>query len=273
VTLRRYVALGDSFTEGVGDPHPGSQNGLRGWADRVAAALAIDNPGLGYANFAVRGRVMDDILTDQVPPAQLLEPDLVTVYAGMNDLMALTVDIDAMMTRYAEGLKSLHQTGAIVLAFTAPDLGAKPLFRGLRGRGAIYNELLRSIADDLGIGLIDFWRFDEFRDPRLWDRDRVHLSPLGHEVMAARVLEAVLDAAPTTPVFVPAPTAATTLLANARWAASFAAPWVLRRLRRMTPGAGVEPKSTSLVRVGAASAPALAGDLGEHHTRGDRGVE
>jgi lysophospholipase L1-like esterase len=251
VPFRRYVALGDSFTEGIGDPHPGSRNGLRGWADLVAAALAVDNPGFGYANFAVRGRVMDDILTDQVPAAELLAPDLVTVYAGMNDLMALTVDIDAMMARYAEGLKSLRQTGALVLAFTAPDLGAKPLFRGLRGRGAIYNELLRAIADDLGIGLIDFWRFDEFRDPRLWDRDRVHLSPLGHRVMAQRVLDSLPSAGPagSAPLFVPAPTVGATLLANMRWAAAFAAPWVLRRLRHMTPGDGVEPKSTELVTV------------------------
>jgi lysophospholipase L1-like esterase len=251
VPFSRYVALGDSFTEGIGDPHPASRNGVRGWADLVAAALAADNPGFGYANFAVRGRVMDDILTDQVPTAELLAPDLVTVYAGMNDLMALTVDIDAMMARYAEGLKSLRQTGALVLAFTAPDLGAKPLFRGLRGRGAIYNELLRAIADDLGIGLIDFWRFDEFRDPRLWDRDRVHLSPLGHQVMAQRVLHLLpsAPAAASAPLFVPAPTAGATLLANVRWAAAFAAPWVVRRLRRMRPGAGIEPKATELTTV------------------------
>ncbi|MBO0680796.1 SGNH/GDSL hydrolase family protein [Mycolicibacterium sp. S2-37] len=247
----RYVALGDSFTEGIGDPHPGSRNGIRGWADRVAGALAAANPDFGYANFAVRGRVMDDILTAQVPAAELLEPDLVTVYAGMNDLMALSVDIDGMMERYAEGLKRLRQTGAMVLAFTAPDLGAKPLFRGLRGRGAIYNELLRSIADDIGIGLVDFWRFDEFRDPRLWDRDRVHLSPLGHEVMAGRVLEALPAAAAdaAAPTFVPMPTPSTTAFANMRWAAAFAAPWIVRRLRRMTPGDGVEPKSTALTRV------------------------
>jgi lysophospholipase L1-like esterase len=252
VTLRRFVALGDSFTEGVGDPHPESRNGLRGWADRVAAHLAADSPGFRYANLAVRGRVMNDIVADQVPLCTLLEPDLVTIYAGMNDLMALAVDTDAVMARYAEGLKVLRQTGAIVLAFTAPDLGAKPLFRGLRGRAGIYNELLRTITDDLGIGLIDFWRFDEFRDPLLWDSDRVHLSPLGHEVMAARVLEALPSGGGRTapaPNFVPAPTSGADLYTNVRWAMSFAAPWAFRRLRRMTPGAGLEPKSTTLVSV------------------------
>jgi lysophospholipase L1-like esterase len=249
VTFRRFVALGDSFTEGVGDPHPDSRNGLRGWADRVAAQLAAEDPDFRYANLAVRGRVMDDIVTEQVSLCTLLEPDLVTIYAGMNDLMALAVDTDAVMARYADGLKTLRQTGAVVLAFTAPDLGAKPLFRGLRGRAAIYNELLRTITDDLGIGLVDFWRFDEFRDPLLWDHDRVHLSPLGHEVMAGRVLEALPIGRRSAPNFVPAPSSGADLYTNVRWAMSFAAPWAIRRLRRMTPGAGIEPKSTTLISV------------------------
>ncbi len=253
VPYRRYVALGDSFTEGIGDPHPGSPNGVCGWADRLAARLARADPEFRYANLAVRGRTMDDILTDQVQAAMLAEPDLVTIYAGMNDLMALRVDMDAMMARYADGLKSLQQTGATVLAFTAPDLGAKPMFRGLRGRAAIYNELLRRIADDLGVALIDFWRFDEFRDPRLWDHDRVHLSALGHEFMAERVFDCLPDADPLAcpaKSFLAAPSGSATVVGNVRWAVSFAAPWAIRRLRRITPGIGIEPKSTTLARVG-----------------------
>lgn len=252
VGFGRYVALGDSFTEGIGDPHSASPNGLRGWADRVAEVLAGSNPEVRYANLAVRGRTMEEILTEQIPPAAMLEPDLVTVYAGMNDLLSVRKDIDAMMERYADALKILQQTGALVLTFTAADLGNVPLFRRLRGRAAIYNELLRTIADDLGIHLVDFWRFAEFRDPRLWDRDRVHLSPLGHQRMAARVLDC-LDVSHRLS------TASAALLtsnppefdfrANVKWTASFAAPWVARRLRRATPGAGVEPKSTTLTPV------------------------
>jgi lysophospholipase L1-like esterase len=164
----RYVALGDSFTEGVGDPYPPSPNGLRGWADRVAVALAQTNPELKYANLAVRGRRMNEILDEQIHTAVMMEPDLVTIYAGMNNLLLLRNDVDAMMARYAEGLKTLQQTGAVVLAFTAADLGTVPLIRRLRGRAAVYNELLRGIADDLGLSLVDFWRYTEFRDARLW---------------------------------------------------------------------------------------------------------
>jgi lysophospholipase L1-like esterase len=239
------VALGDSFTEGVGDPHPSSPNGLRGWADHVAVALARHNPEFRYANLAVRGRRMNEILADQLQTAVMMEPDLVIVYAGMNDLLLVRNDIDAMMARYAEALKTLQQTGAHVLALTAGDLGTVPLFRRLRGRAAVYNELLRGIADDLGLQLIDFWRFTEFRDPRLWAGDRIHLSPLGHERMAAKVLDTLTVPHQHT-------TRSAALLAssppersfwgNMRWWAAFAAPWIVKRIRRATPGAGIEPK-------------------------------
>jgi len=248
----RYVALGDSFTEGVGDPHPTSPNGLRGWADHVAVALAQNNPDLRYANLAVRGRRMDEILTEQLETAVMLEPDVVTVYAGMNDLLLVRNDIDAMMARYADGLKTLQQTGATVLAFTAGDLGTVPLFRRLRGRTAIYNELLRSVADDLGLRLVDFWRFSEFRDPRMWDADRVHLSPIGHERMAAKVLDTLAvshQLASRSADFLASSPPVRDFWANLRWAAAFAAPWIGKRLRRATPGAGIEPKHATLAKV------------------------
>lgn len=248
----RYVALGDSFTEGIGDPHPASPNGLRGWADRVAEVLGQHNPGMRYANLAVRGRTMDEILAEQIQTAVMLEPDIVTIYAGMNDLLLVRNNIDAMMARYADALKTLQQTGAVVLTFTAADLGTVPLFRRLRGRAAIYNELLRTVVDDLGVQLVDFWRFNEFRDPRLWAGDRIHLSPLGHERMAAKVLDTL-----TVPHSLTSRSAALlnstpperSWWANFCWGAAFAAPWVARRLRRVTPGAGIEPKLPGLTAV------------------------
>jgi lysophospholipase L1-like esterase len=246
----RYVALGDSFTEGVGDPHPSSPNCLRGWADRVADSLAQTNPDLRYANLAVRGRRMNEILDEQLHTALMLEPDLVTVYAGMNNLLLLRNDVDAMMARYAEGLKALQQSGAVVLAFTAADLGTVPLFRRLRGRAAVYNELLRGIADDLGLVLVDFWRFAEFRDSRLWDGDRIHLSPLGHERFAANVLDTLAvshELASRSPLSSTPP--ARDFRSNLRWTAAFAAPYVAKRMRLAKRGEVVGPKLTEWTKV------------------------
>jgi lysophospholipase L1-like esterase len=137
------VALGDSFTEGVGDPHLRSQNGLRGWADHVAVALAQHNPELRYANLAVRGRRMNEILADQLQTAVMLEPDLVIIYAGMNDLLLVRNDIDAIMASYADALKTLQQTGAHVLAFTAGDLGTVPLSAAARPSRRLQRNLAR----------------------------------------------------------------------------------------------------------------------------------
>lgn len=246
----RYVALGDSFTEGVGDPYPASPNGLRGWADHVAVALAQPNPDLRYANLAVRGRRMDEILDEQVHTAAMLEPDLVTIYAGMNNLLLLRNDVDAMMARYADGLKKLQQTGARVLAFTAADLGTVPLFRRLRGRAAVYNELLRGIADDLNLELVDFWRFSEFRDSRLWDADRIHLSPLGHERFAAKVLDTLAVSHALTPrSLLSSIPPARDFRSNLRWTAAFAAPYVAKRMRLARRGEAVGPKHTNLGKV------------------------
>ena len=94
--FHRYVALGDSFTEGVGDPDPDRPNGLRGWADRVAEVLATRTDDFGYANLAIRGRTLRPILAEQLEPALALRPDLVTIYAGGNDLIRPRCDVDAL---------------------------------------------------------------------------------------------------------------------------------------------------------------------------------
>src|SRR6476620_8927597 len=115
MSFQRYVAIGDSFTEGVGDPDPARPNGLRGWADRVAEVLATRSERFGYANLAIRGRKLRPILEEQLEPALALEPDLVTSYAGANDILRPRVDIDAMAAAYDEAVGELVATGATVV--------------------------------------------------------------------------------------------------------------------------------------------------------------
>ena len=188
-TFHRYVALGDSFTEGVGDHDPSRPNGVRGWADRVAEVLGRTADGFGYANLAIRGRKMDAILAEQIAPALALRPDLVTMYAGGNDILRPRISVDAVVGRYGEAVSRFVGAGAKVLLFTGFDLGFAPLFRHLRGRVATYNELVREVADVHGATIVDFWRLREYRDPRLWDVDRLHMSSAGHQRMAIAVLD------------------------------------------------------------------------------------
>ena len=204
MNFTRYVAIGDSFTEGVGDPDPSRPNGWRGWADRVAEVLAQrGSDAFGYANLAIRGRKLRGVLDEQLEPALALAPDLVTSYAGANDILRPRVDIDANSALYDAAVARLAATGATVVLFTAFDPGGSAIYRPLRGRFALYTEAVREIAERHGTLLVDFWRMREYRDFGYWDTDRMHLGPAGHQRMAMAVLDALgvphsLEALPPT---------------------------------------------------------------------------
>jgi lysophospholipase L1-like esterase len=247
--FHRFVALGDSFTEGVGDPDPARPHGLRGWADRVAAVLATHEPELGYANLAIRGRKLDQILAEQVEPAIALQPDLVTIYAGANDILRPRVDLDALVERYDAALGKLAATGARLLVWTAFDPGRSAIFRPVRGRFAIYNELVREAAEHHGATLVDYWRLREYDDARLWDQDRLHMGPAGHQRMAVEVLDTLgvphaLEPLPLREI-VP-PTRAEQRAANSAWLRESAVPWVHRRLTGRSSGDGLQPRYPTL---------------------------
>lgn len=246
---RRFVALGDSFTEGVGDPDPTRPNGLRGWADRVAEVLGRDVPDFGYANLAIRGRKLGPILAEQLEPALALEPDLVTIYAGGNDIMRPQVDLDALVTSYDAALGRIAATGARLLVWTAFDPGGSATYRLLRGRFALYNELVRESAERHGADVVDFWRMREYRDWGLWDPDRLHMGPAGHQHMAIAVLETlgVTHGLVDLPLVTPPPT---TLRDNLDWARTAAIPWVHRRLTGRSSGDGLDPKHAVLTHLG-----------------------
>ncbi len=258
--FRTFVALGDSFTEGVGDPDDRRPNGVRGWADRVAEVLASHQPDFCYANLAIRGRKMQQVLDEQVAPALALleeaggaEGTVVSVYAGGNDILRPKVDIDAIVAPYSDALHRLGATGAQLMLFTGFDLGWAPVFGRLRGRVAVYNELVREIAGGTGATVVDFWRMREYRDPRLWDIDRIHMSSLGHQHMAVAALDALgvehavsLDPMPEHPPL----TRRQQREADLAWARSHAAPWIHRRLTGRSSGDGLQPRFPHLTPVG-----------------------
>ena len=142
----RFVAIGDSFTEGVGDPESDSPGGLRGWADRFAEVLAHHNDDLAYANLAVRGKLIRQITEEQLVPAIDLRPDLVSVCAGGNDVIRPGADPDAVAVQLEYVLRKLRETGATVMVFICQDVHLPPVFRTMRGHGAIYDENIRKAA-------------------------------------------------------------------------------------------------------------------------------
>ncbi|MDQ3155740.1 MAG: SGNH/GDSL hydrolase family protein [Actinomycetota bacterium] len=247
--FKRYVALGDSFSEGVGDHESTLPKGVRGWADRFAEVLAASTDDFAYANLAIRGRQLLPILAEQVEPALALEPDLVSIYAGANDVLRPRIDIDRLVAAYDEGLGRLAATGAHLVVFTAYDPGDSPIFGALRGRFAIYNELVREVAEKHGATLVDFWRLRDYRDDRLWDPDRMHMSSAGHQRMAIEVLDTLsidhdLQPIPLGPKTVL--TKSERRAANVDWAMSHAGPWVKRRLTGVSSGDSLAPRRAVL---------------------------
>ncbi|MEH3154817.1 MAG: SGNH/GDSL hydrolase family protein [Gordonia paraffinivorans] len=256
-TWSRFAAVGDSFPEGVGDADPALPNGVRGWADRVADILARSTADRGagplhYANLAIRGKTLDQVIAEQTERTLALDPDLVAVCAGVNDLVRPSVDIDGLMDRYDAVIGELGSRGATVVTFTAFDTADRPLFSALRGRFAIYNELLREIAERRGVLLVDFWRMREFSDRRMWEFDRMHLSPDGHHQMAVRVAEALgveHGLAHTTFGAAEKVSPAERRKDDRRWITREAAPWIGRRLRGTSRGDDLSPRFPDWVEV------------------------
>ncbi len=248
---QRFVALGDSFTEGVGDASGSRPHGVRGWADRVAEQLILADPAAGYANLAIRGRKLRQILDEQVDAALALEPTLVTIYGGGNDILRPRVDIDALLATYDDGVARLRQAGVKVVMFTGFDASASAVFGKTRGRTAIYNELVREIADKHGADIVDYWRMREFRDWRYWDTDRLHMSTAGHTLMARRVLD-VMRASHRIDVpgleTRPALNRLQQLRADAQWAREYVGPWIGRRLRGVSSGDSLSPRFPEITR-------------------------
>ncbi len=244
-----FVALGDSFTEGMADQLP--DGSYRGWADRVAEVLAAQSPGFRYANLAVRGRLFKGVVNEQVPSAMAMRPDLVSFVAGGNDALRPGFDLATIGPRLDWVVRQLAATGATVLLLT----GADPTFllpgkKVVRPRAHAYNEVIREIAARNDVPFIDLWTDPGFTDRRMWAVDRLHLSALGHRRAAARVLTALeVETDPSwqaaLPTAAPRPWIAERG-ADLRWAQRHFAPWIRRRLTGRSSGDGVMPKRPTL---------------------------
>lgn len=242
---RRYVALGDSFTEGIGDLDPNSPGGYRGWADRVAEQLSHGLDDFAYANLAIRGKLIAQIFDEQAAPALELKPDLISLCAGGNDVIRPGGDPDAIADKLDALVRVLATSGATLLLFTGPDIRDTPVLGGIRGKVAIYNENIRTIGARYDAVIADMWSLRELHQPQMWAPDRLHFSPLGHQTIAAMALEALNvphDLQQTNPTEVEPKKWREARRSDLIWARTHLAPWVLRRIRHQSSGDGITPK-------------------------------
>ncbi|MGY1808011.1 SGNH/GDSL hydrolase family protein [Blastococcus sp. SYSU D00669] len=242
---RRYIALGDSFTEGLSDPDPTRPGEYRGWADRLAEHLAAAaDTEVEYANLAIRGRLVGQVLDEQLPVALAAQPDLVSLVAGGNDLLRPGGDPDALAARIEDAVVRLRAAGADVLLATGVDPRQTPIIRRIRGRVAVFNASLWSMAARHGAAVLDQWGATWLQDFRMWDTDRIHLTAEGHRRIALAAAEALGvpvagDDGWRTPLPpLPPRPLRTAVSEEAAWVRGFVAPWVGRRLRGTSSGDG-----------------------------------
>lgn len=249
--VQRFVVLGDSCAEGLDDPYP-DQSAYRGWADFVAARLAQDEPRFRYANLAVRGRRLDQIVPEQVPAATRLQPDLVALFGGGNDVMSRGWDERTVARRVDAAIRACTAISPVVVTFTLSDISHRmPLGRRMRPRIVALNEAIREAAVSYGALLIDLWPDQAVTDSRYFGADRLHLSTHGHRRLAAYVLGRLgLEPDPAWLAPLPGVAAPGSWRADLHWLLHEVLPVAVSRTRnRMIgrqPGDGFLPKRPEL---------------------------
>lgn len=251
--FERYVAIGDSTSEGLDDPD--GRGGYRGWANRLAERLAARQGSLLYANLAVRGRTTRQVREEQLAPALAMRPDLATVVAGTNDVLSLRFDPRGFRADLEAMQHALVRQGAAVLSFTLPDLTpVMPFAHVLGSRVARMNDAIREACAGSGAILCDLAAHPVASDPRVWSADRLHANSAGH----ARIADALAWslglpgtdmkwAEPLPPL--PPPGIAGRLQAEVAWARGYLLPWVWQHLRGRSSGDGRAPKRPDLLPV------------------------
>lgn len=244
VTFRSYAAIGDSFTEGMGDEL--ADGTPRGWADLVALGLAhAAGEPIGYANFAIRGRKLIPLLEEQLQPAIDLGPELLSINGGGNDIMRPRVSVRSVADRLVTAAEraAAERIRVMIVSGANPTrhIPMGPVFQRRGDQLAV--EARRRLGDQRDIVFVDNWGDRELMDLRYWSIDRLHLNSLGHARVASNVLSAL---------GVPVPGVAgpdDLELARPRTAEywrEYVLPWIGRRLTGRSSGDGRVAKRPTL---------------------------
>ncbi|GAA4941996.1 SGNH/GDSL hydrolase family protein [Actinoplanes utahensis] len=240
--MTRYVAIGDSFTEGLGDTLPDGAE--RGWADLVATGLAADGDQVEYANLAIRGRLLEPIVNDQLEAALALDPapTLLSFNGGGNDMLRSSASLDRLIELTEHAIRRCTASGVRMVVLSGADPSDHlPFGSTFRRRGEILTQAVEKLLPRYDVTFVDCFRDAELRRHAYWSADRLHLNTNGHRRVASLVL-AALGHPVAAHVLDPTPPPSFRLLSEARYYGEHVLPWVNRRLRGRSSGDDRSPK-------------------------------
>jgi lysophospholipase L1-like esterase len=248
-TFTRFIALGDSMTEGMCDEIV--DGNYRGWADRTADTLAKASPNFSYINLAIRGKLLHQVIDDQIPVAisYVTGPEtLISFHAGANDVLRPNYQAEAAFAKYERGVSDLAKTGATLIVFTVVDRveGSGKTAQLWHERFSSFNVNVRNVAKKYGAIVIEADDAKWLADLRFLAKDRLHMNSDGHWRLSQAVLEKLgkeFDPAWKIPL-PPAPkkSALQKNFEKTLWIIAFVLPWIWRRLRGKSSGDGRSAK-------------------------------
>lgn len=255
MSFQRFIVCGDSYSEGMSDEI--IDGNYRGWADRVADVMAQANPDFTYVNLAIRGKLIRQVVEDQVPEALKYvtgRDTLVSFHAGANDALRPGFQADVVNELYKATVRAIADSGATVMLFTVLEK------TGNKGKGSEiwekrfsqFNTAVREVGSEVGAIVVDANEEHFLSDRRFLAFDRLHLNAIGHNRCAQAVLEKL--SLPFDPAWrTPLPPAKKTpwiveKAITVAWFFVFALPWIMRRIQGKSSGDGRSPKYATPVR-------------------------
>jgi lysophospholipase L1-like esterase len=248
-TYTSLVAVGDSFTEGMSDLLP--DGSYRGWADLLAARMAARTPGFRYANLAVRGKLIGQIVDEQVDTAAAMRADVVTLVGGLNDTLRPKCDMGRVRGLLEEAVGKLAPSCEQLVLMRSPGRQG-PVLERFRPRMEELFACVDELAARYGAVVVDLYGAPSLGDPRLWDIDRLHLTAEGHRRVAEAVWQALGQEPEDTDWHTPPPVTAPPAwvarrVADVRFARQHLMPWIGRRLTGRSSGDGRPAKRPELL--------------------------
>ncbi|MEV1054626.1 SGNH/GDSL hydrolase family protein [Streptomyces sp. NPDC049887] len=243
-----FVAVGDSFTEGMSDLLPDGT--YRGWADLLAARLAARTPGFQYANLAVRGKLIGQIVEEQVGLAAAMRADVVTLVGGLNDTLRPKCDLSRVRDLLEEAVERLAPSCRRLVLMRSPGRQG-PVMERFRPRMEDLFGHIDELAARHGALVVDLYGAEVLGDQRMWDVDRLHLTAEGHRRVAEAVWQTLGLAAEDdwrSPLPPPEPLGwAARRSADLRFTREHLVPWIARRMTGRSSGDGLPPKRPELL--------------------------